>query len=446
MNKNNHLVPSRIVILSFIAMIFIGAFLLMLPISSRNGTWTPFLDALFTSTSASCVTGLIVYDTYSHWSLFGQFIIILLIQIGGLGVVTMAMFLAMVTGKKIGFRSRNLMKQSIDAPQSAGILRAVLFILKGTIFIESIAAILLSIRFIPEFGFLKGIWMSIFHSISGFCNAGFDLMGQKAPFSSLTSYQGDGLVLGVISCLIVIGGLGFFVWDDLMKHKLKFKKYRLQTKVVLATTACLILIPALFFFFYEFNQPEWSYMTFTERLFSSLFESITTRTAGFNSINYDHLHSASLPLYIVLMLIGGSSGSTAGGFKTTTLAVLVVTLISIFSKKEGIHVFNRRLPNTVIHHTIAIISLYLSLFLMGGILLCMFDGLSISDSFFEVASALGTVGLTLGITSNLSTASHLVLIVLMFLGRVGSLTMLFALSADRTQVASTVPQESISIG
>ena len=231
MNKNHHLVPSRIVILSFIAMIFIGAFLLMLPISSRNGSWTPFMDALFTSTSASCVTGLIVYDTYTHWSLFGQFIIILLIQIGGLGVVTMAMFLAMVTGKKIGFRSRNLMKQSIDAPQSAGILRAVLFILKGTLLIESIAAILLSIRFIPEFGLLKGIWMSIFHSISGFCNAGFDLMGQKAPFSSLTSYQGDGLVLGVISCLIVIGGLGFFVWDDLIKHKLKFKKYRLQTKV-----------------------------------------------------------------------------------------------------------------------------------------------------------------------------------------------------------------------
>lgn len=446
MRKNHHLVPSRIVIFSFIAMIFIGAFLLMLPISSKSGNWTPFLDALFTSTSASCVTGLIVYDTYTHWSMFGQFIIILLIQIGGLGVVTMAMFLAMVAGKKIGFRSRNLMKQSIDAPQNAGILRAVLFILKGTLLIESVAAILLSFRFIPEFGLLKGIWMSIFHSISAFCNAGFDLMGQKEPFSSVTTYQGDGLVLGVISSLIVIGGLGFFVWDDLIKHKFKFKKYRLQTKIVLITTTCLIVFPALYFFFFEFSRPEWSQLTFNERILSSFFESITTRTAGFNSIDYDKLHSTSIPIYTALMLIGGSSGSTAGGFKTTTLAVLVVTLISIFSKKEGVHVFHRRLPNTVIYHTIAVLSLYLSLFLFGGILLCAFDNLSVSDSFFEVASALGTVGLTLGITSTLSNASLIVLIVLMFLGRVGSLTMLFALSADRTQVASTVPQESISIG
>lgn len=446
MNKNHHLVPSRIVVLSFISMIFLGACILSLPISSRNGTWTPFLDALFTSTSACCVTGLIVYDTYTHWSTFGQFIILIFIQIGGLGVVTMAMFLTMITGKKIGFRSRNLMKQSIDAPQTAGILRIVLFILKGTLMIEGIAAFLLSFRFIPEFGLIKGIWMSIFHSVSGFCNAGFDLMGQKAPFSSLTSYQGDGLVLGVISALIVIGGLGFFVWDDLIKHKFKFKKYRLQTKVVLVTTTCLIVIPALYFFFYELNQPEWNQMKFTDRLWSSLFESITTRTAGFNSINYEHLHEASLPLYMTLMLIGGSSGSTAGGFKTTTLAVLVVTLMSIFSKKEGIHVFNRKLPNTVIHHTIAVLALYLSLFIISGILLCIFDGLSMTHSFFEVASALGTVGLTLGVTPHLSTASHIVLIVLMFLGRVGSLTMLFALNADRPVASSTVPQESISIG
>lgn len=446
MNKNHHLVPSRIVILSFIAMIFIGAFLLMLPISSRSGNWTPFLDALFTSTSASCVTGLIVYDTYTHWSLFGQLVIILLIQIGGLGVVTMAIFLAMISGKKIGLRSRTLMKQSIDAPQNAGILRIVLFILKGTFMIESIAAILLSIRFIPEFGFFKGIWMGIFHSISGFCNAGFDLMGQKEPFSSLTSYKGDGLVLGVIASLIVIGGLGFFVWDDLIKHKLKFKKYRLQTKVVLVTSICLIVIPAFYFFFYEFSQPEWNSMTLTDKFWSSIFESITPRTAGFNSINYDDLHSASIPIYTALMLIGGSSGSTAGGFKTTTLAVLIVTLMSIFSKKDGIHVFNRKLSNTVIYHTIAVLSLYLSLFLMGGIMLCMFDHLSVGDSFFEVASALGTVGLTLGITPSLSNASHIVLIVLMFLGRVGSLTMLFALSADHLQSTSTVPLDSISIG
>ena len=446
MRKIHRLAPSRIVILSFMALILIGAFLLMLPISSRDGTWTPFLDALFTSTSASCVTGLIVYDTYTHWSVFGQFIIIILIQIGGLGVVTMAIILMSLTGKKIGLRSRTLMKESIDAPQMGGIVRITSFIFKGTLLIEGIAALLLSVRFIPEFGFLKGIWMSLFHSISAFCNAGFDLMGQKAPFSSLTSYQGDGYILGIIGTLIVIGGLGFFVWDDLLKNKLNFKKYRLQTKIVLVTTLLLLIIPALYFFFYEFAQPQWSDMTLSERFWSSIFESITPRTAGFNSISYDQLENASLPIYTVLMLIGGSSGSTAGGFKTTTLAVLVVTLISIFSKKEGVHVFNRRLSNETILHTIAILTLYLILFIISGILLCIFDDISIQESFFEASSALGTVGLTLGITAALSDASHLVLIILMYLGRVGSLTMLYAISANHSHVQSQVPQESISIG
>lgn len=446
MQRNHHLAPSRIVILSFMALILIGAFLLTLPISSRNGSWTPFLDALFTSTSAACVTGLIVYDTYTHWSVFGQSIILLLIQIGGLGVVTIALFFAMVLGKKISFRNRTLMKESINAPYNGGIMRAVWFILKGTLLIEGIGAFFLSFQFIPEFGFIKGIGISIFHAVSGFCNAGFDLMGIKEPFSSLTSYQGNGLVLGVIGSLIVIGGLGFFVWNDLIHYKFHFKKYRLQSKVVLITTTFLLLIPALYFFFIEFHLPQWNALTWNERFWSSIFESITPRTAGFNSISYDSISEASIPLYTALMLIGGSSGSTAGGFKTTTLAVLVVTLISIFSKKEGVQIFNRRLPNEVILHTIAILALYLSLFLVGGILLCLFDGLSVGESYFEVASALGTVGLTLGVTPYLSSASHIVLIILMFLGRVGSLTMLFALSANHPLSHSIVPQESISIG
>lgn len=445
MKIKHHMASARIVILSFLGMILCGAILLMLPISSRNGNWTPFIDALFTSTSASCVTGLIIYDTATHWSLFGQFVLLILIQIGGLGVITLGIFLAILTGKKIGLRSRTIMKESIDAPQTGGIVRIAKFIFLGALFVESIGACLLSIRFIPQFGYLKGIWMSVFHAVSAFCNAGFDLMGQNAPFSSLSAYKSDGLVLGVISLLIIVGGLGFFVWTDLLKHKFRFKKYRLQTKLVLTTTLILILVPALYFFFYEFAQLKWG-MSFQERFWSSLFESVTTRTAGFNAVNYENLSPSSYPIYISLMLIGGSSGSTAGGFKTTTLAVMVMTLISIFRKKENIQAFNRRLPNEIIHNTIAVLALYLGLFLFGGILLCIFDPISLEQSYFEIASALGTVGLTTGITASLSTASHLILIILMYLGRVGSLTMLFALNANRPLAYSKVPQESISIG
>lgn len=446
MKQYRHLAPSRVVLLSFIGLILTGTFLLMLPISSRDGTWTSFMDALFTSTSASCVTGLIVFDTYTHWSIFGQLVLLILIQIGGLGVITMIIFVSILSGKKIGLRSRFLMKESIGGFQMAGIVRITGFIFRGTLLVEGIAALLLSFRFIPEFGWKNGIWKSVFHAVSAFCNAGFDLMGQKAPFSSLTSYQGDGLILGVISFLIILGGLGFFVWDDIRTNQFSFKKYRLQTKIVLTVTFILILIPALYFFFFEFSRPEWSSMTLSERFWASLFESVTTRTAGFNSVDYSKLHPASLPIYSILMLIGGSSGSTAGGFKTTTLCVLVVTLISIYSKSEGVQVFNRRLPNSVIIHTIAIITLYLLLFIMSGILLCIFDPISIQEAYFEVASALGTVGLTLGITSQLSTASHIVLIVLMYLGRVGSLTMLSALSANHPIIESKLPQEEISIG
>lgn len=445
MKKHTHLAPSRIILLGFMGMILCGALLLMLPISSKDGNWTRFLDALFTSTSASCVTGLTIFDTYTHWSLFGQFVIILLIQIGGLGVVTIGILLASITGKKIGLRSRTLMRESIDAPHTGGMVRITGFIFKGTILIEMVGALLLSIRFIPEFGFFEGIWYSVFHAVSAFCNAGFDLMGQKAPFSSLTSYSQDGLVLGVIGLLIIIGGLGFFVWDDLLKNKMKYKKFRLQTKIVLVVTSILLILPMFYFFFYEFAQPEWGF-SLTERFWPSIFESITPRTAGFYSVDYNKLHDASFPIYNTLMLIGGSSGSTAGGFKTTTLAVLVMTLVSLFSRKNNVEVFNRRLANDAIIHTIAILALYLGLFLAGGILLCIFDGVTLTESYFEVASALGTVGLSLGITPYLSSASHIVLIILMYLGRVGSLTLLTALAANHLTVHSQVPEEHISIG
>lgn len=446
MKKLYHLAPSRILLLGFMNLILMGTILLMMPFSSQTNSWTPFMDALFTSTSAACVTGLIVVDTATHWSLIGQFIIMCLIQIGGLGIATITIGLIRFTGKKISFKSRLVMKESISAPTRRGMVKIVGFIIKSTLLIETVAALLLSIRFIPEFGLMKGIWMSIFHAVSAFCNAGFDLMGQKEVFSSLTSYQNDSLVMIVIAFLIIIGGLGFYVWDDIIKYKFRFKKYRLQSKIVLITTFLLIVFPFLYFFLFEFSREEWLSMTIFEKMIVSFFESVTPRTAGFNSIDYSRLHNASIPIYITLMLIGGSSGSTAGGVKTTTLAVMIVTLISIFSKKDGIQVFNRRLPKDVILQAIAILSLYIGLFLIGGILLSIFETTSLKENFFEVSSALGTVGLTLGITSSLSIPSRIVLIILMYLGRVGSLTVLFALSADHSCYISTVPEEGISIG
>ena len=440
MKIKKHISSFNIIIYGFAGTILLGTLLLMLPVASVSGNVTPFSDALFTATSAVCVTGLVVYDTATYWSMFGQFIILMLIQIGGLGIVTVAVATTMISGKKIGLMQRSTMQESISAPKVGGIVRLTGFILKMTFSLEIIGAICMLPVFWKDFG-IKGIWMALFHSVSAFCNAGFDLMGTRSPFSSLTSYSANPLINIVIIVLIVTGGIGFLVWEDIKTNKLHWNKYRMQTKVVLTTTFVLITLPAVYFYFREFNA-----LSGSERLLTSVFQSVTTRTAGFNTADYAELTGSGQMITIMLMLIGGSPGSTAGGMKTTTVAVLLFSAISVFRRKNDVECFNRRIADSTIKNASAILLMYIVLFLAGGIIISGVEGLPLLACLFETASAIGTVGLSLGITSTLGGISKVILIALMFFGRVGGLTVIFATISAVRQNVSKKPLEKITVG
>lgn len=449
MAQHKHFSPAQIVILGFLALILFGALLLMLPVASSTREATPFFDALFTATSATCVTGLVVFDTATHWSLFGQAVILVLIQIGGMGVVTMAIAVSLFTGKRIGIGQRYLMQESISAPQIGGIVRMTGFILRATLLFELLGAAALATRFcaMPELGFFKGIWYAVFHSVSAFCNAGFDLMGSAgAPFVSLTGFVGDPVVNITIMLLIIIGGIGFFVWHDVYTNRLHLRAYRLQTKIVLVTTALLIALPALFFGLHVFSTPEWAGLSGGERALSAAFQSVTTRTAGFNTVDLTQLSGAAVLVMIPLMLIGGSPGSTAGGMKTTTFSVFLLSVRAAIRRRESVQCFGRRLQSDALRNAAAIGSLYLLLFFGAGLLLCCVDGVAVRDALFETASAVGTVGLSMGITAGLSRVSQFALILLMYFGRVGGLTLLYAVAGGYAPVPSQMPQEKITIG
>lgn len=441
--RMNRITPGQMIVLSFATMILIGSFLLMLPISTNDGKGASFLDALFTSTSASCVTGLVVHDTSQYWSFFGQCIILLLIQIGGMGVITMAILLFVLGGKKIGFKQRYFMQQSISAPRIGGIIRNTKWILKAALIVEITGALLLAIRFLPEFGIIKGIWYSIFHSISAFCNAGFDLMGQSKPYSSLTHYTNDFLVSNVISLLIILGGLGFFVWQEILKNKFHFHKYSLQSKVVLSTTCIILILSITYYYFNDFSH--WN-MPFQEQLNAAIFQAVTPRTAGFNTVDLNQMNQSSLLFMILLMLIGGSPQGTAGGFKTTTLAVLILSIRAVFNHKQNPQCFGRRIKSDTLNNAAALFMLFIVLFFLGAFFISSIDQLPILDALFESASAIGTVGLTLGITPTLSALSRCILIFLMFFGRVGGLTLLLAISKHQVASNANLPQENITIG
>ncbi len=434
------LTSSQIIVLGFLGAILLGAFLLMLPISTADGKGATFVDAVFTATSATCVTGLVVQDTATYWSGFGQAVILLLIQIGGMGVVTFAVAITVASGKKIGLMQRSTMQEAISAHQMGGIVQLTGFILKTSAIIEVTGALLLSPVFIKEFGVGKGIWYSFFHSISAFCNAGFDLMGVKEKYSSLTSFSDNPLVNIVVMLLIIIGGIGFLVWDDIKTNKFHIRKYRMQTKIVLLTSAFLILLPAVYFFL------EFAGMDIKSRIFNSLFQSVTTRTAGFNTYDLTKLNSGGISIMIVLMLIGGSPGSTAGGMKTTTFAVVILTAFSVFRRKEHTSFSGRSIADSVLRNAIAIVTMYLILFLTGGVIITAVEGLPMMTCMFETASAVGTVGLTLGITPNLSIVSRVILIILMYIGRVGGLTLLFSAVTPTQSSMSKLPQEKLTVG
>ena len=435
-----HLKPVQIIILGFLCVILAGTLLLMLPAASREAGSAGFADALFTATSATCVTGLIVQDTISFWTPFGQAVILSLIQIGGLGVITVALSIAMLSGKKIGLIQRNIMQESISAPQISGIVKFTKFILLTTFGAEGIGALVMMPVFIRKFGLLKGIWFSVFHSVSAFCNAGFDLMGGEQKYSSLTAFAGNPVVNITIMVLIIFGGIGFLTWMDLAAHKFHFRKYRMQTKVILCMTAILIAVPALFFYFGEFSDAP------SDRLLLSLFQAVTPRTAGFNTADLTKLSDTGLFIMIILMLIGGSPASTAGGMKTTTVAVLFASSAAVFKRKKFSSMFGRRIPSDSIQNAGAILLLYITLFSFGGMLISRIEGLPLIRCLFETASAIGTVGLTTGITPGLSLLSRGILVFLMYVGRVGGLTLIFAAVSAGNPGKGILPEEKITVG
>ena len=431
----------QIILLGFAGVILLGALILTLPISSKSHEWTSFIDALFTSTSAVCVTGLIVFDTATHWTIFGQSVILLLIQIGGMGVVTIAVSLAVASGKKIGLFSRETMKNAISAPNVSGIVQLTGFIIKGIFLIEMIGALIMLPVFCTDYG-AEGIWMAVFHSVSAFCNAGFDIMGTKSgEFTSLTHYSAQPVINITIMLLIIIGGIGFLVWEDICKHKWRIREYRTQSKLVLIVTAAMIVFPAVYFFFFECGD-----LPAGERILTSLFQSVTPRTAGFNTINLTAISDTGLYLMIILMLIGGSPGSTAGGMKTTTIAVLFSSAFSVFRKKDNAELMKRRIDDETVKTASAVFLMYITLFLAGGMAISTIENLPITSCLYETASDVGTVGLTLGITPTLGSASKMILIMSMFFGRVGGLTLIYAaFGANKKQVAK-LPADTIAVG
>ena len=439
--KKKHMTSFQLIIMGFAGVILLGTVLLMLPFSSAEKVITPFHEALFTATSAVCVTGLVVKDTGSYWSLAGQTIILALIQIGGLGVVTVAASVSILSGKKISLMQRSTMQDAISAPKVGGIVRLTRFILMGTFLIEAAGTVLLLPVFMGDYG-KKGIWMSVFHSISAFCNAGFDILGtDSSMFPSLTGYSGNILINLVIMLLIITGGIGFLTWDDIYTNKLNFKRYRMQSKIILMTTACLILFPTVFFYICDLTN-----LPMEKRLLAAAFQSVTTRTAGFNTINISEMSEASKAVMILLMLIGGSPGSTAGGMKTTTFSVLILNAIATFRSQENAGAFGRRLEYHVIKNAATIAMLYFALFFGGGIAISVYEGLPLLDCLYEAASAVGTVGLTLGITPELHVFSQVVLIILMYLGRVGGLTLIYAVFSGRNKGNAKLPLEKITVG
>ena len=439
--KKKHMTSFQLIIMGFAGVILLGTVLLMLPFSSAEKVITPFHEALFTATSAVCVTGLVVKDTGSYWSLAGQTIILALIQTGGLGVVTVAASVSLLSGKKISLMQRSTMQDAISAPKVGGIVRLTRFILRGTFLIEAAGTVLLLPVFMGDYG-KKGIWMSVFHSISAFCNAGFDILGtDSSMFPSLTGYSGNILINLVIMLLIITGGIGFLTWDDIYTNKLNFKRYRMQSKIILMTTACLILFPTVFFYICDLTN-----LPMGKRLLAAAFQSVTTRTAGFNTINISEMSEASKAVMILLMLIGGSPGSTAGGMKTTTFSVLILNAIATFRSQENAGAFGRRLEYHVIKNAATIAMLYFALFFGGGIAISVYEGLPLLDCLYEAASAVGTVGLTLGITPELHVFSQVVLLILMYLGRVGGLTLIYAVFSGRNKGNAKLPLEKITVG
>ena len=444
--KNRPLSQLQFIALGYMLIIFTGAAVLSTPLASRTHTWTSFLTALFTATSATCVTGLILVDTATHWNFFGQLVIISLIQIGGLGFITIGIFFSLFMRHKIGLRQRGLIRESFNINDIGGVVKLTKKVLYGTFLIEGIGALLLSIRFIGDFGFVKGLWFGIFHSISAFCNAGFDLMGTEyGQYASLTAFSGDILVNLVIMSLILTGGIGFVIWDDISKNKLRFKRYRLHSKIVLSMSLILVFGGALVFYFTE-SKGIFEGMGFKERVLSSLFASVSPRTAGFNTTDTMKMSQAGKLFTVVLMYIGAGSGSTGGGIKVSTFFVLLACIYTGVNKKYSVVAFGRRIEDEAVKSSLAISSLNMILIIASAIVILMLHNMSEIDVIYEVTSAMSTVGMTVGITRDMGFTARIILIVLMYLGRVGGLSFALSFTENKKVPKLKSVAEPISVG
>ncbi|NFL87413.1 Trk family potassium uptake protein [Clostridium botulinum] len=443
-NNKFKLNPVQILAMGFVILIFVGGVLLSLPMSSASGESTNFLDALFTSTSASCVTGLVVKDTGTYWSSTGQVIILILIEIGGLGFMSFATFIAMLFGKKITLKNRLVMQEAMNTLSIQGLVKMLRYVMGITFSIQILGACILSTQFVPEFGLKKGSFYSIFHSVSFFCNAGFDVIGN---FESLTRYYNKPVVLLTVSILIIIGGLGFTVLLEIYNFK-GIKKLSSHTKLVLLVTVALIFFGGVFIFALEYtNVNTIGNMNLRDKIFNSLLASVSPRTAGVNSIPIDEMHTASKFFTIILMFIGGSPGSTAGGLKTTTFGVIILTVICVIKGKEDTELFGRRFPKELVYKAFSLLFIGMTLVMVVTMILTITDpNESLISLLYEVTSAFGTVGLTTGVTQRLSSMGKIMIIVMMYLGRVGPLTVALALTKRRKRTLYKYPEAKILIG
>ncbi|CUO60895.1 Trk family potassium uptake protein [Clostridium sp. NSJ-49] len=444
LRKSNKLKGVQILALGFLVVILIGAIILTLPISSATRQYTNFLDALFTSTSAVCVTGLVTLDTGTHWSMFGQTIIMLLIEIGGLGFMSFTTLIAIILGKKITLRDRLILQDAMNTFNIQGLVKMVQYVLTFTITVQLSGALLFSTQFIPKYGIGKGMFYSLFHSISAFCNAGFDLFGN---FSSLTSYSSNWVVILVASALIIIGGIGFAVWIEVYNFK-SMKKLSIHSKMVILVTAILVVGGTILMFIFEHNNPNTlANMNIGDKLVNSFFAAVTPRTAGFNSISTDGMTNAGNLLTIILMFIGGSPGSTAGGIKTTTIGVLIVTVICVIRGREDAEAFKKRFPKELVYKAF-------TLFFIGGVLVMSAtmllsyteQGASFLSLLYETTSAFATVGLTVGLTQQLTEVGKVLIMIMMYLGRVGPLTVVLSLMRNKKNNGVKYPEGKILIG
>lgn len=435
------------IVLVFLAIILAGTLLLMLPAASKGGESASFITALFTATSCTCVTGLALVDTFTHWSVFGQIVMLCLIQIGGLGFMTVMTLFFLAAHRKIGLKERLIIAQSFGLEKLSGLVRLVRKVLIRTAVIEGTGALILTIRFFMQMPVGRAVWCGVFHAVSAFCNAGFDILGDLQAGGSLAGYVSDPVVNVTLMALILLGGLGFFVWEDILQKK-RLQDLSVYTKLVLIISAVLVFGGAALFAFLEWDNPATlGTLGVGGKILASFFQSVTTRTAGFYTISQGALMDASLVLTDVLMFIGGGSGSTAGGAKMVTVAVLLLSVISAAGGRSQTTIMRRSIGAQQVRNAVAVITMMFVIALSAAMILCVSNGLPIKDCFYETVSAIATVGLTTGITAQLNTLSHIILIILMFFGRVGIMTIsLGFLFSDRAAERYRYAEAKILIG